>query len=126
EDVYLLADKDIAAADLGIRFGRNWYPVEVDHGSACRWAGNDAGIAIDAPDGTANILSLELQPGPGVDHRAFTLLVQDRAERTVAQGVVSGREIVYLQIPLRVGETEYFRLRVPGGGHPIPSDPRTL
>src|SRR5207249_5981263 len=97
------------------------------HSIVSRWAGADAGIAINVPVGpSGKVLSLELQPGPGVDHRPFTLQVQDRSGRTVAQGVIGGREVVHLLLPLRSGQTAYFRLRVPGGGRQIPSDPRVL
>jgi hypothetical protein len=126
EDVYLLADKDIVTPDMGIRFGRGWYPAEINHGIVSRWVGDDAGIAVRAPSDAENILSLELQPGPGVDQGPFTLQVQDRAGRTVAQGLVEGREIVHLQLLLRPGQIQYFRLHVLGGGHRIPSDPRIL
>src|SRR5207245_1985657 len=66
EDVYLLADKDIASADSGIRFGRSWYPPEESQSASFRWVGEDAGIAVDPPEASANILSLELRPGPSV------------------------------------------------------------
>ena len=95
-DVFQLAKEDIAPAAMGLRFGRGWYPVECNHGVWSRWVGNDASIAVEAPTDSGQILSMELQPGPGVDHRPFTLQVQDPTGVTVAQGVVGGREIVHL------------------------------
>jgi hypothetical protein len=126
EDVYLLAEEDIAPADMGLRFGRGWCPAEVNQGVVSRWVGDDAGIAVDTPAGPENVLSLELQPGPGVERGPFALQIQDRSGRIVAQGLVAGREIVHLLLPLRPGRTETFRLRVPGGGRRIASDPRLL
>jgi hypothetical protein len=126
EDVYLLADKDIAKPEMGIRFGRGWYEAEIDHGVVSRWVSDEAGIAVSGPIGSENILSLELQPGPGVGYGPFTLQVRDHAGRTLAQGLVSGREIAHFLLPLRPGQTQYFRLRVLGGGRHIPSDPRIL
>ena len=126
EDVYLLADKDIAPADVGLRFGRGWYAAEINHGIVSRWVSDNAGIAINSPTGPGKILSLELQPGPGVDTGRFTLQVRDSAGRTLAQGLVGGREIVHLLLPLRPGQIECFRLHILGGGRRIPSDPRIL
>jgi hypothetical protein len=126
EEIYLLADADIAPADMGLRFGRGWYPVECNDGLLSCWVSQDAGIAVEAPPWPGAVLSMELQPGPGVGHEAFTLQVQNRAGQTVAQGVIGGREIVHILLPVRPGQTEQFRLHIPNGGRRIPSDPRIL
>src|SRR5262249_38625730 len=117
---------DIVTADVGLRFGRSWYPPEDDQGMPFRWAADNAGIVVDPRNEPANILSLEMQPGPGVNYQPFTLQVLDPTGRVVAQGMVAGREIVPLLLPLRPGQTESFRLRVPGGGRHIPGDARVL
>src|SRR5262249_16018520 len=67
EDPYELAEEDIALAGMGLRFGQGWYAVERNNGVMHRWVGEDAGIAVDTPKGPARVLSLEMEPGPGVD-----------------------------------------------------------
>src|SRR5207245_6051913 len=49
EDRYVLTDEDIAAADVGVRFGPGWHAVERDDGNLWRWVGDNASLEVDAP-----------------------------------------------------------------------------
>src|SRR5262249_43049055 len=71
EDVYILAKKDIVTPEMGLRFGRGWHGFERWDGEPFRWVGNDAGLSIILPSASAPILSLEVEPGPGVETRPF-------------------------------------------------------
>src|SRR5262249_46468093 len=126
EDVYILAKEDIVRPEMGLRFGRGWHGFERWDGEPFRWVGNDAGLSITLPSASAPILSLEVEPGPGVETCPFWLQIRDESGRTAARGLVAGRQIVYLDLPLNPGQTRCFRLHTEGGGRPMPGSSRIL
>lgn len=126
EEKGALARLDIAPREMGLRFGRGWYPVEATRGEVFRWVANDAGIFVQAPAGAPKALCLEMKPGPGVHNRPFELQVRDRDNRIVAKGKVSGRQQVTLILPLQPGQCGQFTLHAVGGGHIPKHDPRLL
>jgi hypothetical protein len=125
-DAGALTEEDIAKAAAGVCFGRGWYPVECWQGERFRWVGGSAVLVVKAPDGPVRPLSLDVEVGPGVALKPFTLLVRDEAGRVVARGTVTGRQRLELRLPVRPGQTDRFRFQVLGGGRPCHSDPRVL
>ncbi|HSP45439.1 MAG TPA: hypothetical protein VLO30_05565, partial [Chthoniobacterales bacterium] len=67
---------DVLPPQIAAKLGSGWYPLETFNGETFRWAGNDAKISIDDPDGV-NTLLLEVEPGPGVSSKPFVLRVLD-------------------------------------------------
>src|SRR5262249_46485573 len=126
EDIGVLAKEDIAGEEVGVRFGRGWYPVERHQDELLRWVENDAIFTVDAPPGPARALCLEMEPGPGVGFRPFEIAVRDETSRVGARGLVEGRQNVHLTLPVRPGQIERFCLHIEGGGLPTPYDTRTL
>ncbi len=72
------------------------------------------------------MLSLEIEPGPGVGSQPFTLQVLDEKGQTAATAEVKGREVVHVTLPIIAGQAAAFRLHIEGGGLPTPNDPRIL
>jgi hypothetical protein len=106
------AREDIAAADLGLRFGGGWGPPLHDKGIVSRWAGDETWLAIRAPEGPTRILCLELEPGPDLDSRPLELTVCDADGETIHQETIVCRHVLYLPLSGRAGQTQRFYLRV--------------
>lgn len=125
-----LAPEDIVPADAHILLGDNWYSPECDRYERFRWVGNDAIIYVQVPFSAVPAdppaLSLVMEPGPGVGNRPFALEVLDVNGKTVAQGVVDGRQRVSLMLPIEPGRKETFTFHVTDGDRPVPFDSRTM
>jgi hypothetical protein len=116
-----------APAAFRLHLGQNWYPYEDYHSETFRWVNNDAEVMVTPPDSGIYRLSLEVEPGPGLASKPFTLFLQNEAGQTVAQTEVRGRETVWLMLPRLAPEQDHlFRLHIDGGGLPTPNDPRLL
>lgn len=126
EEKGALALVDIATPELGVRFGRGWYPVETIRRETFRWVGNEAGIFVQTPAGPPQALCFEMKPGPGVCYRPFELQVRDQQGQLVAKGMLNGRQRISLRLPLRPAHTEQFTFHVKGGGKVSTGDPRVL
>lgn len=118
--------EDVAEPNQGFRFAWGWYTVEKDERERYRWAGEDAVLVVQPPTGPIAPLALEIEPGPGVGNQPFDLHVRDGQGRVVAQGRITGRQIVHLQLPLRSAVSDFFVFHVPGGGKTTNEQPRCL
>lgn len=121
-----LSKHDLVDAADGIRFGRGWYPPETQQGNMYRWVGEDAVLVLEAPAVGPGILSLIVEPGPGVCYQPFDLQVFDQRNQLVAQGRVDCAQRIALELPLRSGQSQSFRLHAPKGGQCIPPETRVL
>lgn len=118
---------DIADAEGPIAFGAGWYAVEREaSGTPFRWVGEDAEIILSANADPSVVLEMEVEPGSGVRYRPFKMLVLDEAQRTVAVGMVQGRQVVRVGLRVRPEFVNRFTIKTKGGGHPSPGDTRTL
>jgi hypothetical protein len=112
---------DVLPPALQAKLGTGWYPLETFNGETFRWAGNDAKIVIDSP-GDVKTLILELEPGPGVNSRAFVLRVLDESGVQVTEAEIKTRRAV--AVPLNGSGS--FTLHAEGGGKKIGSDDRIM
>jgi hypothetical protein len=121
-----LAKQDIAAADSGISFGRGWFPPErYAEDEVFRWADNDAEIHLAVPPQPDAVLDLDLEPGPGMGQRVMALQVFDgRFLATSAR--IACRSNIRISFANPATREHLIRLRVSGGGDPVPQDPRIL
>ncbi len=118
---------DIADAEGPIAFGAGWYAVEREaSGRPFRWVGEDAEIILTSNSSPSVVLEMEVEPGSGVSHRPFKMLVLDETQGTVAVGMVQGRQVVRVALRVRPDSVNRFTIRTEGGGRPSPGDTRTL
>src|SRR5262249_50340358 len=119
-----LAERDIAAPDSGVSFGKGWYPPyqSAEH-PLHRWASNDAEIVVTPPSDGHRTLIFDLEPGPSVCYKPFVLQVSDCAGSVMVETKVQGRTTVAFTLPICSEERQIFRFHVIGGDLPVPRDP---
>lgn len=111
---------------LNLQLGTGWGVLETFRGETFRWVENDAHILV-TPDPNGNfVLSMVLEPGPGVDVKPFLLRVLDADGRQVSAEPVRRRERINFILPPQSGQPADFHLHLEGGGKPAPNDPRIL
>jgi hypothetical protein len=114
---------DIVSPERGITLGGNWFPRELSGAEPFRWVDNDAELIVAQPGEVS--LSLDVEPGPGVDGEAFRLDIRDAAGATLASTIVERRSTVSLTLPVTRPDAHVF-LHTDYGGAKIASDLRTL
>jgi hypothetical protein len=125
ETVLKTSESDVVAASSGLELGAGWYPFEKWAGQTFRWVNNDAQIVMDRTANSPCTLSVDLEPGPGVGSKAFTIQVYDASGSVLTSATIHGRET--LQIPPQAsGGIKAVRLHAEGGGHATAGDPRVL
>ncbi|MBL8799239.1 MAG: hypothetical protein JNM56_35460 [Planctomycetia bacterium] len=122
----VLAAHDIAASEVGVRFGSGWYDVEQGRDGPFRWAGQDARLFVRPPDGPVRPLTLLVEPGPGVAYRSFILEVRDDTGRCVRRQRVDGWRPLVLHLPVESGRERCWTLHVRGGHQLAEADGRLL
>ncbi len=108
--------------DLGL--GKNWYLYETFGGQMFRWVDNNAEIVVKNPRTNVKTVALELEAGPSLGTKKFTLQIVEKG-KVVASIPVAGHQWVLAQVPVRAGTPATFMLHVNGGGKQT-SDPRIL
>ena len=99
---------DVIPPNAGFRLGTGWYPLESFGGETFRWVNNDAMIEVTgAPSGP---LELELEPGPGLELKPFSLSVFDGAGSQLETLSIKARQRVTIAIPAG---------SAPADGHPL-------
>jgi hypothetical protein len=122
----VLETDDIAAREMGIRFGPGWYPIEAYGGGRFRWAANQASLIL-LPDAPTGMLTLAVEPGPAVRYQPFTLQVRVPSGEVIASCPVTGESLTTLELPVVQGKRlQAFTLCVEGEPQPAPSDSRVL
>ena len=119
---------DIAAIGSGLTFGRGWFPPgpHPATGETIRWMRDNAEFLARVPDG-GGILTIEIEPGPGIETLPQTIEVVDETGSQVARWSVDRRITMSLLVPAREsGKLKRFRLRLSDGGAPLLDDPRIL
>lgn len=111
---------------LNLQLGSGWGVLETFHNETFRWIENDAHIVVAAEHGGDFVLSMIVEPGPGVGGKPFLLKLLDGAGRQVSAEPVRQRERVNFIFPMETGKTNEFQLHLDGGGKPTPNDPRIL
>jgi hypothetical protein len=118
--------KDIFQPGAGIVPGTGWYAEERYLGETFRWIRNEAQLIVTPAAGEKNLLGLQIEPGPGVDHAEFELLVRNQAGAIVAWATVHKLEFLTIPIPRLPSETQVFTLGIDGGDLPASDEPRIL
>jgi len=109
-----------------LQLGSGWGVLETFHNENFRWVDNDAQFLLAADQPGSAVLSVTVEPGPGVAMRPFVLRVLDASGHQVsAEPVEKRRTTVKFILPVE-GKPSEFRLHVDGGGKPALNDPRIL
>lgn len=117
---------EIVPSNGSLQLGPGWYPYEQFAGESFRWVRNEAHFSLPQRRETKTSLFVELEPGPGLNSRAFRLQVLGTDGREVATAMVRKRQSVEIILPLEPGRHNAFRFHVEGGDKAIPNDPRLL
>ena len=115
---------DVIPPNAGFRLGTGWYPLESFGGETFRWVNNDAMIEVTGTP--AGPLELELEPGPGVEQKAFDLTVFDGAGEQLEKVSVKTRQRVKIAVPPGARPPSAVRLHVEGGGKTTSQDARVM
>jgi hypothetical protein len=115
---------DVVVAGSGLRLGAGWYPLETFGGESFRWVNNDAVIEVGTD--ASRTLELEVEPGPGLDLKPFTLVIYDQAGNQIQSLPVSGRVPLTVKIPDALRLPASIRLHVDGGGKSSNHDARIM
>jgi maltose O-acetyltransferase len=110
----------------GVALGRGWYTVEEADDTVFRWVASDAELIVANPTAARRTLRMDVEPGPGVSSRPFTLRILDDRDRALATAVVHSRQSVSIPLSLTPGCATVFRLRADGAGKRTPGDSRSL
>lgn len=117
---------DIDLAGDAITIGNGWHGLEQAGGERFRWADNDARFHVAQLLPSAASVSLVVEPGPGVELKAFELFVLDERGERVAACKVRGKETVSFELPAGPPRVHRLTLRVENGGKLARGDDRVL
>ncbi|MDP9017702.1 MAG: hypothetical protein M3N19_05230, partial [Candidatus Eremiobacteraeota bacterium] len=107
----------------GVTLGSGWYPTEQFNGKTFRWVNNDAELTV-CPSGRTHVMTLSIEPGPGVNSKPFTLRVSGNHGDGLTTSV---HGLQNLAIPIRkAGVAETFLLHAASKNHPTPNETRIL
>ncbi len=121
---------DITTPGLGL--GAGWYEPEVGDDGLQRWASNDSEIWIETPPAREShpmLLSIDIQPGPGIDNQPFELQVIHGDDEVIARRLVLRRTMVHIPLEaldLPPDSLHCLRLTLDSPNLPFPGDARVL
>lgn len=101
---------------------KNFYTLEDHAGQRFRWVSNDAVIELHHVRGDE--LLFDVESGPGMESKPFSLEVKAPDGSTVATAKVGERTEV--RIPLAGSDIPSLTLHAEGGGKTVKTDPRVL
>ena len=96
----------------GILFGQGWSDADSNGGARTRWGARKTEIILSPSDRTR--LTLELEPGPGIDARTARVDVLANDGTVVQQVPLDGRTLVTLDVPGSLREKRVLRLTAQG------------
>ena len=102
--------------------GKGFYALERLGGFTFRWVSNDAEITLHPSHG--DVLSFDVEPGPGVSSKEFALSVRDAAGKELMTERIASRTTVH--VPLKGLEGDRIVLHTDDGGQAVKTDPREL
>ncbi len=115
---------DVVDDTNDLALGKGWYLYETFAGQTFRWVDNNAEIIVKNPRTNVKDVALELEAGPSLGTKKFTLQIVEKG-KTVASLPVAGHQWVMAPVPVHPGSPSTFTLHVNGGGKHT-SDPRIL
>lgn len=122
----IVPSESFAGATGQVEIGAGWYAPETRGKQTYRWVNNNAELIVSMPPKGSPVLNLEIEPGPGLEQKPFTLQFLNSAGSTLTQTTVNGHGTINVPLPLAPGQKETLKLHVDGGGKPVPQDNRTL
>lgn len=120
------ASTDIVPGTPDVALGSGWYPLETYRGLSFRWVQNDAVVNVAALEAVQHALRLVVEPGPGVDLKAFELTVNLADGTPLGSATVVSKQVVKFELPPDRPRVFTVLLHAKGGGKPNASDPRIL
>jgi hypothetical protein len=119
---------DIVANDAGITFGQGWYQVDGARGQRLRWLGpEEAVLTVCPPVGPPQDVCMVMYPPfASSDGRPRELVIRDHRGEVAARGVVSGKQLLRLALPLHPGEPHHLSVQISGSPASFAFDPRVL
>jgi hypothetical protein len=124
-----LESADVAHPESGIRFGHGWFrPYRNEASEVLRGAGPTAELLVTTSDELpSGVLTMEVEPGPTCQGRTCELSIRDGKDTVLAGGRISGRQTIYLELPLVAPkQTHVFTISVQSQDVPWPDEPRTV
>jgi hypothetical protein len=116
---------DIVAGN-DIALGPGWDRLETHRGESFRWVNNDAVLYVATLKRLDYQLVVQVEPGPGVGLRPFTLRALEGEAKQLADALVKGRQQAVLTIPSSELKVHTLTLHTNEGGKAAPNDPRVL
>ena len=109
-----------------VALGSGWYPPESYRGEEFRWVNNDARVNVAQLLPRPYVVSLEVEPGPGVGLKPFELKVLDADHEPITSVQVLGRQTVSFEIAAGPPKVHELTLHLDGGGRAAVRDERIL
>jgi hypothetical protein len=118
---------DIFEAGLDFQLGPGWFYLEEAEGERFRWASKEAQLALRMP-AFASRLALLVEPGPGMAHKPFGLVIRhlDDNSTLVHRAVVRGLTYVEFSVKAEPGKITTLSMTPDREGLPGEADPRLL
>ena len=112
---------------VGVRLGRNWYPLENYTGEGYRWMATGGAEVVLGHPGPTRDLVVEVSAGPGLGGRPGRLRAIGPDGRVLHKESFFERKRIHIPIPLDLPRSAIVKLEIIGGGLPVsPTDPRIL
>lgn len=111
-------DLDIVLPNSGIRLGKGWYlPAVSSQNTPYRYMRSGAELLVRSPDASKKMVSLEIEPAAGVRNKPFRISFERPDGTQLARGIVFGKHIIHVALPLEPDHSEVFLLRLSNCGH---------
>ena len=120
---------DIIEKGDRIVLGRNWHDLEADKKEKFRWVANDAEFLVGSaphPESKQFSVSLQVEPGPGIESKPFWLDILDDQQRVLQNVYVGKRSDITLTLPADKIENRSVFLHIDEPGQARGADSRIL
>lgn len=109
-----------------LRLGARWHELGRNQKEVCRWVTNNAELVSEGGAIASNFLTIEAEPGPGLDSMPMELQVLGAGGALLGTGKFQGRETVVIRLWPELPQGSQASLHVEGGGKATPGDTRVL
>jgi hypothetical protein len=116
----------VEIVEAPLTLGANWHELERGEKGNFRWVTNDAALVPDAGTASSNFLTIEAEPGPGLDSQPMDLQVLGAGGELLGTGKFLGRDKVTIRLWPELAQGGQASLHVEGGGKTTPGDTRVL
>ena len=109
-----------------MQLGAHWHELEKDAKGVFRWVTNDAELVPESGAVASNFLTIEAEPGPGLDSKPMELQVRGPGGAPLGTGKFAGRDTVVIRLWPELPQGSQATLHVEGGGKATPGEARVL